>query len=185
MWGGGWPWIYHRLTQPMNYTERQKLRIPLQHVDTSDQRRWGHTQGPSSVPLFLTTPFLSPSPNLLTHSPLFSSLFFCQHPTWSSHSIPHLSVKHTFPLLFLPPFPCGLPHPFRSCVASTQWPAATWQSWREWHHHWGTGKRQGCFLLQFRLKASRKQRGNYICSPEGIKLNCNNTVDLMNKLRIC
>lgn len=65
------------------------------------------------------------------------------HLTRSSHSITHLSITHT--PFSLPPCPKGLPHPFRSCVASTQCPAATWQGRREWHHRDRKGNRQRLF----------------------------------------
>lgn len=69
----------------------------------------GTPRAPSSVRLFSTTPFLSPSANLLTHTPslLLLSVFFSQISTFSSHSIPHLSINHTLP--FLHPSPWGLP----------------------------------------------------------------------------
>lgn len=45
---------------------------------------------------FLTTPFLSPSPNLLTHSPSLLLFFFSANTQlFSSHSIPHMSRPST------------------------------------------------------------------------------------------
>ena len=135
-----------RLTRPIDLTERHKLWIPLRHVDTSDQR-WGHTQLPSSVPLFLTTPFLSFLPNLLTHRPsLLLFLFSAYTQLFSSHSIPHLSRPSTTlsplpffsPLLPLVDFPTLSAHVW--CPPSDR--LRTWQSCGEWHHHYWTGKRQ-------------------------------------------
>lgn len=66
-----------------------------------------------------------------------------QHLAPSRFSVPHLSVTHT--PFSLPPCPKGPPHPFRSCVASTQCPAAAWRGWRGWHHRGRKGNRQRLF----------------------------------------
>lgn len=148
-----------RLPRAVNWTEKHKLWIPFQHVDTSDQRRWGHTQRPSSVPLFSdnTLPLF---PRLyLKPWPFFFSLLPPFTVNLSSYSIPHFCCPWTiFPFpppssygLPLPPSPlmCGV-HPVTSCTLV--------EPEKKCHHHYGTGKRQqsfSCYILRWHFSGNR------------------------------